>query len=109
MDKECILKTVDGFSLAGIHTVSKQARKVVLWLHGITVDKNEYLGFFKDGAELLQQKGIDSLRIDFRGHGKSSGTSLDFSVAGQLLDVEAALDYLFCYYEKPKLKIHVVA
>jgi pimeloyl-ACP methyl ester carboxylesterase len=109
MKKQCTLKTVDDFSISGIHTTSDRAKSVVLWLHGIAVDKDEYLGFFKQGAEHLERKGIDSLRIDFRGHGESSGTSLDFSIAGQMLDLEAAIGYLLCYYERAKLKIHVVA
>lgn len=109
MNKKCTFKTVDGFSISATHTVSDGAEGVVLWLHGITVDKNEYLGFFEDGAEYLEKKGVDSLRIDFRGHGQSSGSSLDFSVAGQMLDLEVALDYLICYYQNPKLKIYVVA
>jgi pimeloyl-ACP methyl ester carboxylesterase len=108
MNEKRTLKTVDGFSISAVHTVSKGARGVVLWLHGITVDKNEYLGFFEDGAEYLAEKGVDSFRFDFRGHGQSGGSSLDFSIAGQMLDLEAALDYLICYYQKPKLKIHVV-
>lgn len=109
MNEKRTLKTVDGFSISAVHTVSKGARGVILWLHGITVDKNEYLGFFEDGAEYFAKKGVDSFRFDFRGHGQSDGTSLDFSIAGQMLDLEAALDYLICYYQKPKLKIHVVA
>ena len=109
MNKECRLQTVDGFSLAAVHTLTEEARSVVLWLHGITVDKNEYLGFFGEGANYLAKRQCDSLRIDFRGHGSSSGSSLDFSIAGQMLDVEAALGYLLDYYSTRSLKIHIVA
>jgi uncharacterized protein len=108
MNKDCTLKTVDGMEISAVHSVS-QGKSVVLWLHGITVDKDEYLGFFKDGAAHVAEKGVDSLRIDFRGHGGSSGTSLDFSIAGQMLDLEAAIDYLVRYYQNDKLKVHVVA
>jgi pimeloyl-ACP methyl ester carboxylesterase len=100
MNKECQLRTVDGFTIAATHTVSR-GEGVVLWLHGITVNRDEYQDFFKDGAEFLSAAGLDSLRIDFRGHGASSGASLDFSVVGQMLDVGAALDYLATYYKKP--------
>jgi pimeloyl-ACP methyl ester carboxylesterase len=106
MNKKCKLKTTDRFTIAATHTIS-QGKGVVLWLHGITINKDEYQDFFKDGAEFLSAAGLDSLRIDFRGHGASSGSSLDFSVTGQMLDVEAALEYLAEYY-KEKINLVVV-
>jgi pimeloyl-ACP methyl ester carboxylesterase len=99
MNIECKFKTVDHFTIAGTHTISG-GKGVVLWLHGITVNRDEYMGFFKDGAQFLSSFGIDSLRIDFRGHGNSSGSSLDFSIVGQMMDLEAALRYLVKYYKK---------
>ncbi|MBU0578240.1 lysophospholipase [Patescibacteria group bacterium] len=81
---------------------------MVLWLHGITVNKDEYLNFFSDGAKYLYDYGFDSLRFDFRGHGESSGTSLDFSISGQMLDIESVIDYLFTYYKKNELRINLV-
>lgn len=107
MDHSETLKTIDDFSIATVHTVSK-GKGVVLWLHGITEGKDEYLRFFKDGAEYLGEKGIDSLRIDFRGHGESSGTSLELSIIGQMLDVECALDYLVRYYRTTSTQLHLV-
>jgi uncharacterized protein len=99
MNKNIFLKTVDRFKIAATHTISEE-KGVVLWLHGITVNKDEYQNFFKDGAEYLACFGIDSLRIDFRGHGQSSGSSMDFSVIGQMLDVRAAIVYLKNFYKK---------
>ena len=93
MNRSLTIKTIDGFSIAAVHTLSEE-KAVVLWLHGITESMDEYLGFFKDGAKYLSDQGIDSLRIDFRGHGKSSGTSLDFSIVGQMLDVESAINFI---------------
>ncbi len=105
--KKVNLKTVDGFSIAGVHTVA-QSKSVVLWLHGITVNKDEYLNLFKDGAEFVGESGVDSLRIDFRGHGKSSGKSMDFTVTGQMIDIDTAIKYLKTFYKTEKFNLHLV-
>lgn len=108
MNHDRKFRTIDGFKISATHTVGK-GKAIILWLHGITVNRNEYLNFFKDGAALLKTKGVDSLRIDFRGHGKSSGTSLDFSVVGQMLDVEVSIAYLTTRYDLGVQGIHIVA
>lgn len=97
MDVTKQLKTVDGYTIAAVHTISSGS-SVVLWLHGIAVDKDEYLGFYRDGAKHLQEAGVDSLRIDFRGHGESTGVPADFTIAGQITDVECAIMYLVEHY-----------
>lgn len=83
--------TVDGFDLAAVLTRG-QTDDVLIWMHGISVDKDEYLGFFREGALWFAHRGVSSIRFDFRGHGESSGTPLDFTVVGQNLDVRAILD-----------------
>ncbi|MBI5557032.1 MAG: alpha/beta fold hydrolase [Deltaproteobacteria bacterium] len=98
MSNQVIINTCDGYNISAEHTISNK-KKVVLWLHGITVDKNEYLDFFKDGAEFIAKKGIDSLRIDFRGHGDSSGKSNDFSIIGQIIDAKSAIEFIKINYE----------
>lgn len=97
MNNSLEINTCDGFHISAVNTIANK-KKVVLWLHGITVDKNEYLDFFKDGAKYLASKGIDSLRIDFRGHGQSSGTPKDFSIIGQIIDAKAAIKYIKSSY-----------
>lgn len=105
MDKEISIKTIDDFSIFGRHLYSG-SKDIILWCHGITVDGNEYLNFFKDGAELLFQNGVDSLRIDFRGHGRSSGKTTDFCITGQLLDIDACINYISSMYKN--VKVHFV-
>lgn len=107
-DHSYMLKTIDGYGIATVHTKSI-GKKIILWLHGITVNKDEYLGFFRDGAKYLTEKGFDSLRIDFRGHGESSGTSLDFSIVGQMLDVDSAMGFLSQHYELEHVGVYMVA
>lgn len=107
MDKNLTLKTIDGFKIST--TLTEENRNdIVLWLHGITVNKDEYLNFFKDGAKYLASHGIDSLRIDFRGHGKSSGSSLDFTIVGQMYDIQSALTYLEEKYDLSKTNLHII-
>jgi hypothetical protein len=107
MNTQCTLKTLDNYTIAAIHTISNRER-LILWLHGLGMDKDEYLGFFRQGAEYLANKGFDSLRIDFRGHGKSSGTLLDFSIAGQMLDVECAIKFILEAYSPKKIPLYIV-
>jgi len=107
MTNTCELTTADGFKIAAVHTRSK-GNQIVLWLHGITVDKNEYLDMYKKGVKYLASRGIDSLRIDFRGHGESGGTSLDFSIVGQMFDVQCAIKYLRQQYNMERTNLRIV-
>lgn len=93
------LKTSDEFDISIEHTISVK-EKLVIWLHGISVNKDEYLNFFKDGAEYLKTHDVDSIRLDFRGHGLSSGSSRDFSIVGQVLDIRSVIEYAKEYYKK---------
>lgn len=107
MEKKLLIKTIDGYDISAVHTISK-GKGTILWLHGITVNKDEYLNFFSDGVKYLYDKGFDSLRFDFRGHGESSGSSLDFSIVGQMLDIDSVMEYLIGYYKKKSYKINIV-
>jgi pimeloyl-ACP methyl ester carboxylesterase len=62
--------------------------------HGIASHKQEYLDLYPRLAEIIGQEGIGSIRFDFRGHGESSGTSLDFSVTTQLIDIDTIINWL---------------
>lgn len=108
MDKLARLQTVDGFEIATIITRSTSDR-VVIWMHGIAVNKDEYLGFFRDGARFLVDYKVSSVRFDFRGHGDSSGSSMDFSVIGQNMDMKAVLQYVRKQSGLENPKVHLVA
>ena len=73
---------------------------VVLLLHGFTGTRQELpvVGtedtMFSRAARWLGERGVASLRIDFRGSGESEGAWEDTTFSGQIADVSAALDYL---------------
>lgn len=108
MVKSVMVRSSDGYKLAATLCRGSRTDCVVIWLHGISVDKDEHLGFFRDGANYLLNKGISSVRFDFRGHGESEGTSVDFSVVGQILDVRAILRLVVSEFGS-QAKIHIVA
>lgn len=73
---------------------------VALLLHGFTGMRHELpvVGtddtMFSRAARWLGERGIASLRIDFRGSGESEGAWEDTTFSGQIADAIAALDYL---------------
>lgn len=86
--------TPDGFHLVGLRAMPETPRGWVILMHGITQNKDEFGGFYVNLARLLWEEGIGTLRFDFRGHGESSGTSMDISVIGDVIDIEASLRQL---------------
>ena len=88
------LRASDGVEVPAVLVEPREARGSFLLLHGISTDKDEYLGFLAGVAEDLGDAGYRSLRIDFRGHGESDVPPADFTVGSQLLDVLAAIVHL---------------
>ncbi|WP_019928566.1 alpha/beta hydrolase [Nocardia sp. BMG111209] len=87
------LISVDGIRLeAALHpAVSSPCRGVVLLVHGVTVDMDEGGGMFVRLAERLVAAGFDVARFSFRGHGGSGGTQRGVTIAGECLDLQAAV------------------
>jgi len=91
MQKKIYFKSKDGIKLCGIWNMPvKNTNKAVILAHGITVDKNED-GVFTGLAKLLSDHGYAVLRFDFRGHGESQGQSIDMTIKGEILDIEAVV------------------
>ena len=73
---------------------------VALLLHGFTGTRHELPvidtedTMFSRAARWLGERGVASLRIDFRGSGESEGDWADTTFSGQIADAIAALDYL---------------
>lgn len=96
-----MLETPVAFTVAGqtvrgmLHTPDGEApAPAVLWLHGFTGHRNEAHRLFVDAARRLAERGIASLRFDFRGCGESDGDFFDTSIATQVDDARAALAFL---------------
>ena len=85
-------KNKTGLKLCGVwHFPKIKTNKAIILAHGLNVDKDE-LGIFIHLANRLQENGFAVFRFDFRGHGESEGDSLDMRVAGEVEDLESAVD-----------------
>lgn len=88
------LRAADGVTLDAVMQggVPTPAGSVVL-VHGIATDRDEF-GMFVRLADRLCGAGYGVLRFSFRGHGASEGSSRGATIAGERLDLDAALAYL---------------
>lgn len=66
----------------------------VLLLHGFGSSRDEVAGMYSREAAALAERGIASLRIDFRGFGKSDGDTGATTIDGQLADATTGLGVL---------------
>lgn len=88
-----ILRTKDGFDLDADYLEGINS-KGIIFCHGLRWFKEGEEPFVKAAKE-LNRKGFSTLLFDFRGHGKSSGDSAkDFTVSGQLTDIDTAVQFL---------------
>lgn len=87
---------------------------VALLLHGFTGTRHELpvLGtedtMFSRAARWLGERGVASLRIDFRGSGESEGAWEDTTFSGQISDAIAALDFVETLEDVDSGKISIV-
>ncbi len=98
--------TIDGETVRGVLEIPDGdsseggSPPVALLLHGFTGSRDEMQisgtqeGIFERTARVLAETGIASLRIDFRGSGVSDGQWVDTTVARQIEDAIAAIDWL---------------
>jgi uncharacterized protein len=87
--------TLDG-GIAGTLNMPEGADNApaVLLLHGFGSSKDEVGGMFARVAKALAEKGVASLRIDFRGFGKSDGDTGATTVDLQVDDAKTAVAFL---------------
>jgi hypothetical protein len=81
------LASSDGERLHGWYVPATDKRGVVLFFHGNAGNISHRL----DSIEIFQQLGLDTLIIDYRGYGQSTGKTTE---QGTYLDAQAAWSYL---------------
>ena len=81
------ITTADGITLDGWFVPADKARGVILFFHGNAGNISDRL----DSLRVFNELGLNTLIIDYRGYGSSTGTP---SETGTYLDAEAAWRYL---------------
>lgn len=83
-----------GNEIPAIFVSGKTENTTVIMAHGLQGSKNEYLETQARIAEKLEKLGIGSLRIDFCGHGDSKRDLKNFTLASQVEDMIAGIEWL---------------
>jgi pimeloyl-ACP methyl ester carboxylesterase len=86
--------TLDNGVAATLNMPDNANGAAVLMLHGFGSSKDEVGNMYQREAAALAAKGIASLRIDFRGFGKSDGDTGATTVDLQVEDAKSAAAYL---------------
>ncbi len=96
------IRAADGVVLdAVLHLpAGDRPRGAVVQVHGINADMDEG-GMFARLADELAGEGFVVLRFSFRGHGRSDGAQQGATIAGEILDLQAALDAAGKGFEAP--------
>lgn len=104
-EQDLLILSTDGTQIPATLVSPAGATSFVLLLHGITVDRNEYSGFYREAAQVLAANNIGSLRIDFRGHGKSLVPTTQFTINSQRLDTKSSVAWLHERFPSARLLI----
>lgn len=102
-DEEDVYFMNKGLKLIATLTIPKTVKlsPIVITLNGFTGDRNDIVVPGTDGehyyqrlARIMAERGIATLRIDFRGSGDSEGTFDITSFSSQISDTIAAMNYI---------------
>ena len=92
-EEEVMFSSADGTALRGTLRAAPRPRMGVLFVHGITVDRDED-GFYSTFAARLDGTDATSLRFDLRAHGKSGGSYEGVTLSGVINDIGSAYGLL---------------
>jgi pimeloyl-ACP methyl ester carboxylesterase len=67
---------------------------IIIILHGFQGNKAGPHSIFVEFSRLMEQKGIASIRFDFRGSGESDGNFSDMTMSDELEDAKIIIDYV---------------
>jgi dienelactone hydrolase len=106
--------TSDGFILKGSFYPGRPGAPIILLLHKLGSNRNEFTAL----AKLLQERGMNALEYDARGHGESTAKSdgrkatyegfSDADFADMTLDIDAALKFLHGEKKLQKAPVGIV-
>jgi alpha-beta hydrolase superfamily lysophospholipase len=96
------LTSIDGVMLEGaVHPAAgSRTTGAIIQLHGINANMTEG-GMFERLADRLANTGFNVLRFSFRGHGGSGGSQRGVTIAGEMLDLQAAVEYVEARFPGP--------
>ncbi len=92
MEEKIYINSTDNIKLCALVS-GISSDKIVLLCHGIRGDKDER-GSFTALAKAIQQQGYSTIRIDFRGHGESTGIDYEMTISKEIEDIEIIIKFL---------------
>lgn len=79
--------------IRGLHHYNN-SRRIVIFLHGFTGNKNESHFLFSRQAKLFDKNNIDSIRLDYYGSGDSDGEFQDMDFYDLIKQGKLIIDYV---------------
>ena len=98
--KEILIPTSAGdvFAVYTSAETPDPVKPLVIMCHGMMMSGS--LNPIRDVAEGLNEGGYDTLRLDFRGNGRSSGAITDMTPLTEVSDLLSVIEYTVGYYEE---------
>ena len=92
-EEKIFYDSTDNVKLCGILTKANLDYPIIIMCHGIRGNKNER-GSFEYLSNELQKSGYNSFRLDFRGHGESTGIDYEMTITKEIQDVQSTINML---------------